>query len=378
MTGKNSPHRLYRNRRSNIAGLLLASALIAGLTSTLYARVAPDGDPQTKNPLPVVTTRFEQTQEYSRELSYLGLVKARRRTDMAFEISGLMESLQAREGNKVEAGQILATLDDSSLLARKKATLAEQRRVASELELAILKEDRQLDLRDSGAVSREAYDETRLRAQALAAQSDAVAAQLDSIDIELSKTVLRAPYAGVISERIVDVGTVVSPGSPILRIVESGKSEAYIGLAVELLETLEVGEFYTLKIRDERLAAPLLALRPDVNPVTRAVTAVFALPGGGPALDGEPVSLELEQSIALEGGWLPLSALLEGERGAWTVLKVQSVDGHHNTVREVVEVLEVRGNKAYVRGTIADGDIVIADGIHKATPGAPVTLAQVH
>ena len=47
------------------------------------------------------------------------------------------------------------------------------------------------------------------------------------------------------------------------------------------------------------------------------------------------------------------------------------------TVREVVEVLEVRGNRAYVRGTIVDGDIVVADGIHKATPGAPVILAQV-
>ena len=96
------------------------------------------------------------------------------------------------------------------------------------------------------------------------------------------------------------------------------------------------------------------------------------------ALDGEPVTLKLEKSVAMEGGWLPLSALLEGERGAWTVLKIQEKDQQIRTVREVVEVLEVKGNKAYVRGTIIDGDIVVADGIHKATPGAPVVLAQVN
>lgn len=377
MTETNNPHRLYSHWQSTIIGMVVAIALIAGLTSILYARVAPSGTPETKRPLPVVTTRFEQHEAFTRELSYLGLVKASRRTDMAFEISGLMVAQHAREGAEVEAGESLAILEDSTLLARKKATLAEQRRVASELELAQLKETRQQDLRNSGAVSREAYDETRLRAKALAAQNDAVAAQLDSINIELAKTVLHAPYKGVISERFVDIGTVVSPGSPILRIVETGSSEAHIGVAVEVLEHLNIGELYALKVRGQSVMAALLAIRPDVNPITRAVTAVFQLPGDRPALDGEPVSLKLEQAIAMEGGWLPLSALLEGERGAWTVLKIRKKDEQHSTVREVVEVLEVRGNRAYVRGTIVDGDIVVADGIHKATPGAPVILAQV-
>jgi RND family efflux transporter MFP subunit len=378
MTEPGNPHRLYHHRRSTVAGVMVAIALIAGLTSILYARVDTSGAPAFKEPLPVATTRFTQNQSFTRDLSYLGLVKATRRTDIAFEISGLLVSQLTREGTQVEAGDILAPLEDATLLAKKKATVAEQRRVASELELARLKESRQQDLRDSGAVSHEAYDETRLRAKALTAQSDGVAAQLDSINIELAKTVLHAPYKGVISERFVDVGTVVSPGAPILRIVESDSSEAHVGVAVEQLESMNIGEHYTLKVRGKNVLAPLHAIRPDVNPITRAVTVVFQLPEGGPALDGEPVTLKLEKSVAMKGGWLPLSALLEGERGAWTVLKIQEKDQQLRTVREVVEVLEVKGNKAYVRGTIIDGDIVVADGIHKATPGAPVVLAQVN
>ena len=187
MTESNNPHRLYHHRRSTVAGVMVAIALIVGLTSILHARVDTSSVPALKNPLPVTTTRFTQNQSFTRDLSYLGLVKASRRTDIAFEISGLLVSQLAREGTQVEAGDILATLADATLLARKKATVAEQRRVASELELARLKESRQQDLRDSGAVSHEAYDETRLRAKALTAQSDAVAAQLDRINIELAK-----------------------------------------------------------------------------------------------------------------------------------------------------------------------------------------------
>jgi hypothetical protein len=131
-------------------------------------------------------------------------------------------------------------------------------------------------------------------------------------------------------------------------------------------------------MRGQDIDARLLALKPEVNPITRAVTAVFLLPPNANAREGEPVSLMLDQPVQLVGGWLPIAALLEGERGAWTVLKLQNEGEKTITVREAVEVLEVQGDQAYVRGTISNGDSLVATGVHRLTPGAAVTLASVN
>jgi hypothetical protein len=169
---------------------------------------------------------------------------------------------------------------------------------------------------------------------------------------------------------------VVSTGTPILRIVETSNKEAHIGLPVTQSEKLSVDHTYALTLRGESVDTRLLALRPDVNASTRAVTAVFLLPRGIAALDGEPVTVKLTESVAAPGGWLPLAALLEGERGAWTVLKIVSSSGGQITVRETVEVLEVQKDKAFVRGTISSGDTIVANGVHKVTPGAAVTVVN--
>ncbi|MCJ2544499.1 HlyD family efflux transporter periplasmic adaptor subunit [Thermostichus vulcanus] len=72
-------------------------------------------------------------------------------------------------------------------------------------------------------------------------------ASLASLDVALSKSVIRAPFAGRIALRHVDEGTVVGSGQPVLRLVESGAWEARIGVPTHLLppegsrQTLEVG-----------------------------------------------------------------------------------------------------------------------------------------
>ena len=71
---------------------------------------------------------------------------------------------------------------------------------------------------------------------------------------------------------------------------------------------------------------------------------------------------------------MPISALLEGERGVWTVLRIEMNGESTVTVREGVEVLDIRGDRAFVRGTLPDGSRVVATGLHRVTPGTPVIV----
>jgi RND family efflux transporter MFP subunit len=342
----------------------------------LFARVTLSGAPAPREPLPVATTVFHITAGYDRTVSYLGLVAAGRRAALGFEIPGTIDSLPLRPGTPVAQGDVIATLESSGLEARRAATAAELEQARVELELAQLSAKRQRDLVATNAVSREAYDQTRLRARALEAQVTAVEARLNSIDIELGKSRLLAPYDGVVADRYTHQGAVVNPGVPVVRLVEVAGKEAHIGVAARRAIGLVPGQFYPLRLRDQRFEAELLSVRPDVNPRTRTATAVFAMPAGIRALDGEAVTLELTQTVPERGGWLPIAALQEGNRGIWTVLRINASSGETRTVREAVEVLEIQGERAFVRGTLPDGASVVASGVHRIGAGTAVNPAE--
>ena len=363
-------------KTDTFVGLCLAVAFVVLVTGLFEARVALTQTAGTRQPLPVASTTFTHQDSYFRPVSYLGLVTAGRKATLGFELSGQIATFALREGDPVSMGQQLAALDTSALQARRRATAAELEQARTELELAQLKARRQQDLIATGAVSKEAFDDTRLRARALNSQVEAVAARLASIDIELEKSRLVAPYDGVISERFVYQGAVVSAGAPVLQLVELSNQEAQVGVPAALASTLEVGALYNLKLRDRSIEAALLSIRPDVDPMTRTTLAVFAMPAEVNALDGEPLTLQYREPVTMGGGWLPMSALLEGQRGVWNVLRIETVGAQSQTIRESVEVLDIQGDRVFVRGTLATGDRVVANGTHRITPGTPVVLAE--
>jgi len=361
-------------RTSSLIGIAGAVAIVVVITGILEARVALTGGVEPKNPLAVAKVTYEVQDSYSRPVSYLGLVTAGRKAILGFEIPGQIATLEIREGDPVKQGQELAALDTGALQARRKATAAELEQARTELELAQLKSDRQKELSATGAVSKEAFDDTRLRARALTSRVEAVEAQLASIDIELEKSRLLAPYDGVIADRYVYQGAVVSAGTPVVRLVELTNQEARIGVPATMAGALEIGQQYTLTLRDQSLQARLLAVRPDVDPVTRTTSVVFAIPPDVSALDGEPITLDYREPVQMRGGWLPMAALLEGQRGTWNVLRVEPDGELYRTTRESVEVLDIQGDRVYVFGTLPDGAWVVADGIHRITPGTLVSV----
>jgi RND family efflux transporter MFP subunit len=353
-------------------GVATAIAIVVTLTALLHFRVALSDEPVERAPLPVATTIYQVQDGYLRTVSYLGVIVAGRKADLGFEVPGMIVTPPPRPGTPVAKGDILVTLDETALQSRRKATAADLQQVRVELDLAQLKAKRQADLIKTGAVSKDVYDETRLRALALQSRVDAESARLASLDIELEKSRLLAPYDGVVADRYVQQGAIVNPGVPVLKILETAGQESHIGVSAERAVELQPGAGYTLKLRDHTFVAELLSVRPDVDPTTRTATAVFALPAEVDALDGEAVTLELEETVADSGGWLPIAALLEGSRGVWTVLRLEPEGDHQRTVSEAVEVLEVNGDRAFVRGTLPSGVPVVASGMHRISSGALV------
>ncbi|GGK20080.1 efflux RND transporter periplasmic adaptor subunit [Salinarimonas ramus] len=328
-------------------------------------------------PLPVSVTRLVRETGYVVEDRYLGRLEPAREADLAFERPGLVVEVLVEEGARVAQGALVARLDTAALDAERTRLLAQRDQIAASLDLARRTLARQRELGEAGHASSQRLDEARLSAELEAARLAEVDAAIARLDVDIAKTALHAPYAGTIAARAVDEGTVVSAGTPVVRLLETEAPRARVGLSQEAASALAVGDRATLVVAGREVPARVLALRPDLARDTRTVTALLAPERPVDVAFGASVELRLPRRIEEPGFWLPVAALSEGRRGTWSVLVAEAGEAEPaRIVREAVEVLHVVDDRAFVRGTLRPGAALVAGGTHRLAPGQAVLVAQ--
>ena len=371
---------------------------------------------------------------YTVERQYTGELVPQRRSALGFEQGGTVVALLVQEGDRVAAGQPLARLDTRSLAAQRQqlaaqrdealATLNElqngprQQSIAAaaaavadleqQVALANTQRDRRVDLYERGAISREELDQQTFGAGALEnrmaqAQSEldellagtrpeqiavqnARVRQLDAsiaaIDVDLSKAVITAPFAGRISDRSIDEGVVVSGGQTVLQLTEGGATEARIGIPAEVAGGLSLGSAQSVEVGGRRFAATVTALLPELESTSRTVTAVLMLDTPEELTLGQTARLVLQDTQPTAGFWLPATALVQGEQGLWSVYVAASGENapdpgsaQATVTRQPVEIVHTEGDRVLVQGLVQEGDRVIAAGTHRVVPGQAVSVS---
>ena len=211
-------------------GLLLVSAAMAvgcrggestspAVVQTMQARVVESR--QQEVPLNVRST---------------GTVHARETTVVSAQVMGRIQQVLVREGDSVRAGQTLAVLDDSTMRASVEQAqagvkAAQNAQIAAQTNAALATSTlgRYKQLESQKSVSPQEMDEVSRRAEAAAANFDAVRAQTDAARAQesgartmLGYTRLVAPFSGVVTSRMADPGTMAAPGVPLLQVDQAG------------------------------------------------------------------------------------------------------------------------------------------------------------
>jgi len=373
--------RFLRALAARIATLAVAAGMVAtafGAVALLHWRAegpaaAVPADPE---PMPVAAVTADRRDGYTVTERYTGRLEPARTVRPAAERSGLVVEMRVDEGDRVAAGQALARLDTRLLEAERDRLVAALERVGAELELARITADRQRRLEAQGHSSTQRYDEARLSVDSLTAERDSTAAALRAVEVDLDKSTIRAPFDGTVAQRAVDEGTVVAAGTTLVTVLESGRPEARIGVAPDAVRALAAGATFTLSADGRDLAARLRATRPDIETGTRTVPLLFSVTDHDPPAFGAVVDLAVERWVPADGFAVPLTALVEGERGLWTVYVAEADEsGARRVVRESVEIVHLDDETAFVRGTLADGAAVVVGGPQRVAPGQAVTLA---
>ena len=208
-------------------------------------------------------------------LQATGYVTPRRRATVSTQITGTLTQVLIEEGDHVRKGQVLARLEDSALragLVAARAQLASaQAQVATakaQLAQAQADEHRQDELVASGMVSKQAAEQARTvvatdlaQLDARRREADAVNAQLSQAQVNFDYTVVRAPFAGVVTVKAAQVGEIVSPLS-----AGGGFTRTGVGTIVDMgsLEVdVDVSEAYIGQVQADMPAEAVLDAYPD-------------------------------------------------------------------------------------------------------------------
>ncbi|MEM7624582.1 MAG: efflux RND transporter periplasmic adaptor subunit [Planctomycetota bacterium] len=367
--------------KQRLAPLAVIGAVVVGVVA--FAIVAQTDTPDHTDgpgaePLVVNWQPVETAPGYTVTRAFVGRVEARQESDLGFEIPGLVTEVAVDEGDRVAAGQLLAKLDTRLLEARREELRAARDQAQAQLDLADIRLRRIDRAHKKRAATDDELDEAQQTRLAAAADLARTTAAVTSLEVEIEKSVLTAPYDAVVAMKHVDAGRVVSAGTAVLELFEIDRPEVRLGVGGTLIDQLAVGQTHDVSVAGRTVTGTVRTILPSRGRVGRDVDVMLEL---DITLDklrrGDLARVELQRTIDEPGVWLPVQSLTEGVRGLWSVYTIEtSTDATHGKLRRVdVEILHPETDRIYVRSVLPEGTKVAVGGLHRVAPGMAVRLA---
>jgi RND family efflux transporter MFP subunit len=292
-------------------------------------------------------TTLEIQKSFNIKQRFPGKILPLNYSKLAFEVAGKIDEVKVDIGDAVKVGDILAFLDPAEMRASLNQAIARY-------DLADQALNRFKDLKQKGFISNQELD--RANSDYLIAK-----AQVDFYSVKLEQTKIRAPFNGFIQNRFFDSGTVTSPGIAILEIIDSTIVEAHVSVPSNVIQGLSIGEEYSFMINSKSYPAKFkrftqMSSQGSDNRLCIFEFNTFINPGS--------ISfLQLSQTKEKRGAWVPLKSLSQGTQGLWNIYTVtKSQNNKYRVAKEIVELIYVEGNNAFISGTISNGDMVVSGG----------------
>lgn len=258
-----------------------------------------------------VKTDIGKVEIVDRPLTYeaVGTVYPRTTAVVSAKVMGEITRVTVHEGDHVKKGDLLAAIDDhqpAARLAQAKAALAAAKQSAraagaglasaeSRYKLAQSTFKRYKSMLESESVSQQEFDEVRSRCQqAFAALSQAKSLQKAAEDrvgqakaavagaeTAFRDTTVRAPYDSVVTARMVDPGDLASPGTPLVKLEETGMYEVHMVLPEEYIGHIDVGGTVRVRIPSispKNFEGAIKTIDPSADPAIRSFRVKVALP----------------------------------------------------------------------------------------------------
>jgi RND family efflux transporter MFP subunit len=345
--------RSRQRRRLLIGGAILLAIVVVALAMMLGRGADEKKTAQagTTGQIPTVTVVVPGQSSVGREISASGPLAAKRDQPVGIAGSGgRVVRVLVDAGSWVRAGQVLAIVD-RSVQAQQVAQLAAQVDAAkANAALAQSNYDRAIALQGRGFVSKAEIDSKKATRDAAFAQVRVTQAQLASMRAELGRLNVTAPASGLVLERNVEVGQIVSPGSGALfRLAEGGQMEMRAQMSQQDIAFVHVGmpAQVTPVGSDRSFTGNVWLVAPVIDPQSRLGDVRIAVPYDPAMRPGGFAEAKIKAG-EMTAPRLPQSAVLADEKGN----SVYVINAKNEVARRPIKI-----------GTVDDAGVTIAQGI---------------
>ena len=351
-----------------VGGVLLVIGLLGGVKAAQIGSMIQAGKAFVPPPESVASAKVE-TVEWAATRPAVATLVAVRGVTLSAELPGLVREIGFASGTSVRKGAVLVKLDISA----EEAQLAS---AAAEASLTHLSLERAQALRQAGSNAQADLDAAEARAK----QADAAVQNLQAI---IAKKTIRAPFDGRIAIRQVELGQVLSPGSPIASLQSVSPIHAEFWLPQQSLAQLRLGQRVTMRVDifpSSSWDGEVTTINPEVDVATRnvRVRATFENPDGrlkpGMFANVEVVSSEKRQALVV-----PATAVIYAPYGDSVFVLEQKGEGAAKGLaarQRSVRLGERRGDFVEVLSGLSAGEAVVSAGAFKLRNGSAVAVNE--
>ena len=382
-------------KRTLWISLLLALAVVwSSCGGSIKPGVAPVDHPVVTG-VTVATAVSQTVPDYTEAV---GTVRSANTSMISTKVMGEVREVRVKEGDRVRAGQLLMVLDDRDVAAQLEKAQAGRQEVdqaLAEVEQGIRAADanrqfaqatynRFKELYDKKSVSRQEFDEVEAKykgadaayqsmlakKQQVLAKTRQVGADISTARTFLSYTHITSPQDGVVTQKMVDVGSMASPGMPLLVVddVRHYRLEASVG--EDVAGALHVNDEVLINLGalgSSPVKAEIAEIVPAVDPMTRTSTIKINLPSNPAIRSGIYGAVEIPRGTK-SGIFLPRQAVRQ--RGELEFVMVVGGDGIAQ-MRLVKTNPSTHGQVEIVSG-LTPGERVVVGGADRVSDGSRI------
>ena len=368
------------------AGRRLAQAVLVATAAGLavFGDAGPARAQQEGAPVRIDAVRSEAL---TQTIPVIGRLVAQQAGSVAARIGGPILEFRVQVGDRVKAGDVIAVLDKSTMAAERELAAAGLALARAELntrqaQITLAQQElRRIEgLKTSAAFSQARFDDVRQQvaiAEAGAREAEAsvtsAQASLRLAEIDLANTEIKAPYDGVISQRLSEAGAYAREGDALVNMIADHSLEVEADVPSNRLLGLTPGTELTGRLDDgTAFTASVRAIIPDENPLTRTRAVRFM-----PRFAADTAAMANEQSVTIQ---VPVGAprqIVSVHKDALIqqpddIMVFVVVEGQAQPRKIIVG--EAVGVRYEVLDGLSEGELVVVRGNERLQPGMPVRI----
>ena len=299
-----------------------------------------------------------------------GQIEAAHSTNVATRIMGYITKVYVKAGDRVNAGQLLFTINSNDIQAKRSQVDAMLKQAEAAFHVAQKDFDRYTALYKQNSASVKELEQITLQYQSAKAGVDAAKGMLHEVSSQLTYANVVAPFSGIVTQKLADEGSLANPGMPIVTIEQSGSLQVTANVPETEIAALKVGDVANVKIdaANKQFQSKLI----QINPSSQFTGGQYIIKLSIPAIDAKELLAGMYATIKIQTKgasskvdtsstvMIPSTALIYRDQ----LVGVYTISSQNTAMLRWLRIGKTEGDKVEVLSGLAKNEayIIKADG----------------